>query len=458
MESRFFGDEKLKILVVDDESAIRDTLRMILEFEGVEVLEAEDGYKALEIVKRKDVDVIILDIKMPGMDGIECLSKLREIGNDAPVVMISGHATVNSAIESIKLGAFDFIEKPLQKERILVSIKNAYEKLTLQRKSLYSSFDKDILVGKSKQICNLRKIIEQVSPTPVTVLILGESGTGKELVAREIHRGSKRANAPFIHVNCAAIPDELIEAELFGFERGSFTGAIKSHRGKFAQANKGTIFLDEVGDMSPKTQAKVLRVLQEGEIEPVGGSKTLKVDVRVVAATNKDLEEEIAKGNFREDLYYRLNVFPIVTPPLREHKEDIPLLVDYFVKKFVYRGYRYKEFTTGALEALAEYNWPGNVRELKNFVERLLILVSKPKVEADDVRKFLVGGSKGFLEKSILEVKTLREFKEVTEKMFILYKLERNNWNITKTAREIDTPRSNLYKKIEQYNLKRGLS
>ncbi|HEX9942551.1 MAG TPA: sigma-54 dependent transcriptional regulator [Thermoanaerobaculia bacterium] len=450
------GDSyRASVLVVDDEAAIRDSLHMILEYEGYRVEEAASGSQALSKVAERAPDAIVLDIKMPEMDGLELLKALRERGYDMPVLMISGHADVATAVEATRRGAFDFFEKPLQRERVLLSLRNAVEAYKLQAENRNLRSEPEQLIGTSAAMRRLRETIEKAAPTPATVLITGESGTGKELAARAIHRLSSRRDRPIVQVNCAAIPEELIESELFGHEKGSFTGAVRKQTGKFVTADGGTIFLDEIGDMSARTQAKVLRVLQNGEVEPVGAERTIQVDVRVVAATNRSLEEEIAAGRFREDLYYRLNVIPVRTPALREHLEDLPLLVEHFVRRYAdQNNYKPKEFSADALAHLKALPWKGNVRELKNLVERLLILTPGDVVSREDVIA-ATGGARPELSTSLLAVETLREFRDLSERMFLLHKLEENNWNVTQTAQAIDTPRSNLYKKLDQYDIHR---
>ena len=443
------------VLVVDDEASIRESLRMILEYEGYGVEEAENGSQALARVADGAPDAVVLDIKMPEMDGLEVLTAFNERGYDMPVLVISGHADVPTAVEATQRGAFDFFEKPLQRERVLVSLRNAIQSHRLEAENRVLRTEPDEIIGSSTAMKKLRETIEKAAPTPATVLITGESGTGKELVAKAIHEGSSRSGKALVQVNCAAIPDELIESELFGHEKGSFTGAVRKQTGKFVAAHGGTIFLDEVGDMSARTQAKVLRVLQNGEVEPVGAAKTVRVDVRVIAATNRDLEEEIAAGRFREDLFYRLNVIPVRTPPLRERLEDIPLLVDYFVRRYSRQNnYRPKELEPEAMSYLQALPWRGNVRELKNLVERLLILAPGETITEDDVLT-VTGGARPDVEGAIFAATTLREFRETTERMFILQKLDENDWNVTQTANSIDTPRSNLYKKLDQYDIRR---
>ncbi|HTI36474.1 MAG TPA: sigma-54 dependent transcriptional regulator [Vicinamibacterales bacterium] len=453
---------KARILVVDDEAEIRRSVRMILEYEGHDVQEASSGPEALALVQREPPDLVFLDIKMPGMDGLEVLQKLRELNDDVPVVIISGHATVTTAVEATKLGAFDFIEKPLSSERVLVTIRNALDQTRLadENRSLKRAVEaRHQMVGESPALRQIWDSIKRAAPTNATVLLLGESGVGKELVARAIHRNSLRSRERFVQVNCAAIPEELIESELFGHEKGSFTGATEKQIGKFEQADRGTIFLDEVGDMSAKTQAKVLRVLQEGEVERLGSARTIKVDVRVIAATNKDLEAEIEKGNFREDLYFRLSVIPIRVAALRDRREDVPVLVRHFVDLFSRENNRRPQrFTPAALEYLQKARWKGNVRELKNTVERLLIMTPGDAIDVDDLREVVrmdaprpAAGNSGAIDAEKERPGTLREFKESAEREFLVQKLRENGWNISKTAEVIGTPRSNLYKKLEQY-------
>ncbi|MDY7095893.1 MAG: sigma-54 dependent transcriptional regulator [Acidobacteriota bacterium] len=446
---------KATVLVVDDEESIRESLRMILEYEGYRVDEAAGGSAALTRVAAGSPDAVLLDIKMPEMDGLEVLKAFRERGYDMPVLMITGHGDVSTAVEATRAGAFDFFEKPLQRERVLLSLRNAVESFQLQQENKTLRHEPDELIGASPAMRRLQETIEKAAPTPATVLITGESGTGKELVARAIHRLSARSDKAFVQVNCAAIPDELIESELFGHEKGSFTGAVRKQAGKFVVADGGTIFLDEIGDMSQRTQAKVLRVLQNGEVEPVGAGSSIRVDVRVVAATHRNLEEEIAEGRFREDLFYRLNVVPIRTPPLRERLEDVPLLVDYFVRRYANaNNYRAKEFSPEALAYLKSLPWKGNIRELKNLVERLLILAPDDELSKDDVIT-AAGGAQPELSSALMAIKTLREFRETAERLFLLEKLDENEWNVTQTAQAIETPRSNLYKKLDQYDIQR---
>src|SRR5687768_5661233 len=385
---------KTRILVIDDDAAIRDSLRMTLEYNGYEFVGAATGPEGLALAEREAADLVLLDIKMPGMDGMDVLTRLRSMDETMPVVMISGHGTTSTAVEAIKRGATDFLDKPFEStDRLLVTIGNALEqgRLRVENKTLKKDADvRHQMVGESAALKQVMAAVGRAAPTNATVLIQGESGVGKELVARTIHRNSLRRRERFVQVNCAAIPEELIESELFGHEKGSFTGATEKQVGKFEQADKGTIFLDEVGDMSPKTQAKVLRVLQEGEVERLGSARTIKVDVRVIAATNKDLEEEIAQGRFREDLYYRLKVIPISVPPLRARPDDIPLLVRHFADLFSRDNNRKPaRFTPAAMEVIQTHRWKGNVRELRNTVERLIIMSPSDTVDAPDVRGVL---------------------------------------------------------------------
>ena len=382
----------MKILIIDDERSIRNSLREILSDEGYEVEVAEDGAEGLKAATASHYDVIFCDIKMPVMDGTEVLSKLAEEEVDSAIVMISGHADIGTAVDCIKKGAFDFIEKPLDLNRILITIKNATDKATLttQNKVLKKKvFGTARMIGESAPMQHIRDIVAKVAATPARVLIEGPNGSGKELVARSLHAQSDRAAAPYIEVNCAAIPSELIESELFGHEKGSFTSAIKQHKGKFEQADGGTLFLDEIGDMSLAAQAKVLRVLQENKLSRVGSDADIKVDARVTAATNKDLTKEIAEGNFREDLYHRLSVIVIKVPSLDERKEDIPLLVDYFVEQICSEtAMPRKSFSPEAVKALQERSWKGNIRELRNVVERLLIL-GEDVITPDNVKEYV---------------------------------------------------------------------
>ncbi len=446
------------VLVVDDEGSIRESLRMILEYEGYLVDEAANGPQALARIADRAPDAVMLDIKMPEMDGLAVLSAFRERGYEMPVLIISGHGDVTTAVEATRRGAYDFFEKPLKRDRVLLSLRNAIDSYRLKTENRVSRHEPDDLVGTSAAMKRLRETVEKAAPTPATVLITGESGTGKELVARAIHQQSARRERAFVQVNCAAIPDELIESELFGHEKGSFTGASRKQIGKFVAAHGGTLFLDEIGDMSARTQAKVLRALQNGEVEPVGAAGSIRVDVRVVAATHRDLPAEIAEGSFRQDLYYRLNVIPVHTPSLREHLDDLPMLVDYFVRRYAEaNNYGSKDFAEDALSHLRTMPWKGNVRELKNLVERLLILSPEPTITKQDLVQ-LTGGGQPEISDSLLAIKTLREFRDFSERLFLVHKLDENHWNVTQTAQSIETPRSNLYKKMEQYDIRRDES
>jgi two-component system, NtrC family, nitrogen regulation response regulator NtrX len=449
---------KARILVVDDEVEIRRSVRMILEYEGYDVMEAASGPEGVALAEKESPDLVFLDIKMPGMDGLEALQRIKASNEAVPVVIISGHGTVSTAVEATKAGAFDFIEKPLASERVLVTIRNALDRTRLadENRTLRRAAEvRHQMVGESPGLRQVWDAIKRAAPTNATVLLLGESGVGKELVARSIHRNSLRSRERFVQVNCAAIPEELIESELFGHEKGSFTGATEKQIGKFEQADRGTIFLDEVGDMSPKTQAKVLRVLQEGEVERLGSARTIKVDVRVIAATNKDLEQEIEKGTFREDLYFRLSVIPIRVPPLRDRREDVPALVRHFADLFSRENNRRSpRFTAAALDYLQKARWKGNVRELKNTVERLIIMTPGEVVDVDDLREVVRLEQKAPpAAEAEKNPNTLREFKESAERAFLVSKLREHSWNISKTAEVIGTPRSNLYKKLEQYGI-----
>ena len=447
-----------RVLVIDDETGIREAIRMTLEYEGYKIDEARSGQEGLDKAAKVPYDAILLDIKMPVLDGIEVLENLREQRIATPVVMVSGHGDVHTAVECTKRVAFDFLEKPLNRDKLLLTVRNAVRQRSLEEENteLRGKQEKEYqLVGNASTMAELKSQIERAAPTKATVLITGESGTGKELVAREIHRRSSRANRPFIQVNCAAIPNELIESELFGHKKGSFTGAVRDQVGKFVAADEGTIFLDEIGDMSLGAQAKVLRVLQEGDVEPVGSATVVKVDVRVIAATNKNLEEEIRNGRFREDLYYRLNVIPMRTPPLRERRDDVATLAQHFAQLFSEEhNYHPKKFTDAALKALSDAPWRGNVRELRNMIERLVIMVPADRIDVTDLPAEFFRTPTDIIS-TAMRLATLQEFKDEAEKAFIIAKLREHGWNVSKTAEAIDTPRSNLYKKIEQYNIKR---
>ena len=443
------------ILIIDDEGSIRNTLSGVLKDEGFNVLLAEDAEKGLSLVKEEGPDLILLDIWMPGMDGMEALKRIKVETPSVPVIMMSGHGTIETAVQATKLGAYDFVEKPLSLDKILLCAGNALSlhRLEEENKRLREKYSEwHEMVGESGAMKKLKEQINTVAPSNAWVLITGENGTGKELVASLIHRKSQRRKKPFIDVNCAAIPEELIESELFGHEKGAFTGAVSSKRGKFDLANGGTLFLDEIGDMSLKTQSKILRIIQEQRFERVGGEKSVQVDVRVIAATNKDLLEEIRLGNFREDLYYRLNVVPFEVPPLRERQEDIPMLIDKFVPLYCAdAGAEEKRFEMDALKVLELYSWPGNVRELKNLVERLVIMTPGATIKKADLPPSISGEVKQG--HTFEKYATLKEAKSSFERDFIVEKLLENEGNISKTAGAIGVERSNLHKKIKTYGL-----
>jgi two-component system nitrogen regulation response regulator NtrX len=458
---------KTRILVIDDESAIRDSLRMTLQYEGYECVGAATGQEGLALVEREAFDLVLLDVKMPGMDGMEVLARLHASNDALPIIMMSAHGTPSTAVDAIRRGALDFLEKPFEStERLRVTIQNALEQARLrdENRSLKKAVEvRHQMIGDSAALKQVMAAVARAAPTHATVLIQGESGVGKELVARTIHRNSLRSRERFVQVNCAAIPEDLIESELFGHEKGSFTGATEKQVGKFEQADRGTIFLDEVGDMSPKTQAKVLRVLQEGEVERLGSARTVKVDVRVIAATNKNLEEEIEKGHFREDLYFRLAVIPVYVPPLRERPEDVPALVRHYMEFFTRENnVRQKRITPAALEALQRHRWKGNIRELRNTVERVIIMTGGDTIDVADlpdvIRMPAPGAGAGAAARAGADAApgkagTLRAFKDTAERAYLVGKLREHGWNISKTADAIDTPRSNLYKKLEQYQI-----
>jgi two-component system nitrogen regulation response regulator NtrX len=454
-----------KILIIDDERAIRSTLREILEYEDFEVDDVDNGIDGLKLIEKEDYNLVLCDIKMNQMDGMEVLTEGLAIKPDLPFIMISGHGTVETAVEASKRGAYDFITKPPDLNRLLITVRNALERgnLVTETKVLKRKVSKtrDIL-GESNPINKIKETIERVAPIDTRVFITGANGSGKELVARWLHQKSSRAQAPFIEVNCAAIPSELIESELFGHEKGSFTSAIKQRIGKFEQANNGTIFLDEIGDMSLSAQAKVLRALQENKITRVGGEKEIEVNVRVIAATNKNILKEIEDGNFRMDLYHRLSVILIHVPSLSERTDDIPILAQSFCEEICNEyNMPVKKFTDGAITALKALPWTGNIRELRNMVERLIILSDKV-ITDNDVRTFANPSGPQSSESQAVAAQTnydqfanFQEYKDYAEKEYIKYKLEKNNWNVSKTADDIDIQRSHLYSKIEKYRLKR---
>jgi two-component system nitrogen regulation response regulator NtrX len=439
----------LNILIVDDEPSIRDSLSGVLEDEGYHPAATDSGESCLELVRKKAFDVLLLDIWLPGMDGLDVLQKVRELENPPEVIIISGHATIETAVRATKLGAFDFLEKPLSIDKTLILLKNALEakKLRDENKDLKKQLaPKTAIVGDSVPMKALRQQIHLMAPTNGRVLIFGESGTGKELVAHAIHGQSLRRDETFVEVNCAAIPEDLIESELFGHRRGSLATVAENKEGKFLKADGGTLFLDEVGDMSLKTQAKVLRTLEEQNFTPVGGEEPVTVDVRVIASTNKDLEEEISRGNFREDLFYRLNVVPFSVPPLRERKEDIPLLAEHFLKEFSGRyGRRPREITDEAVEGLMRYSWPGNVRELRNVIERIVIM--NPTTVRFD-RKHLPPLVYRDGSRRTSDFLTLHQARSAYERDYILKKLDENHGNISRAAEVLGLERSHLYRKM----------
>jgi two-component system nitrogen regulation response regulator NtrX len=441
------------ILIVDDERPILSSVGGVLKDEGYEVSTAETGVDALRMVKEAAPDLVLLDVWMPGMDGLEALARMRESNPDAAVIVMSGHGSIDTAVKAVKLGAYDFIEKPLSLDKLSLSVKNALDKKRLEEENRdlkARAMGQHEIVGVSEQIRALKDAIALAGPTNGRVLISGENGTGKELVARAVHKLSLRASGPFVTVNCAAIPEELIESELFGHEKGSFTGATAQRKGKFELAHTGTIFLDEIADMSLSTQAKVLRTLQENEIQRVGGTRTIKVDVRVIAASNKVLEDEIRAGKFREDLYYRLNVIPLSVPPLRERREDIPLLVEYFFAHFAEDSRnRPKKVTPEAMRLFVAYPWPGNVREMKNIIERLVIMTPGGSItEAQVPPPIRQAAPAGPAIHGTYTHNSLREARAEFEKEFITNSLRQNDWNVSRTAEALKVERSNLHRKI----------
>ncbi|MCU0621696.1 MAG: sigma-54 dependent transcriptional regulator [Gemmatimonadales bacterium] len=449
-----------RVLIVDDEPAIRQALKQVLEYEGMTTRTAGSGGEAITVYPEYRPHLTFLDVKMAGIDGLETLTRLRELDPHGVVVMISGHGTVQTAVEATQRGAFDFLEKPLDTDRLLVTVRNALRQVALtgENERLREAVSERYrMVGDAPALKVVRDLIAKVGPTSARVLITGQNGSGKELVARALHEASPRRQRPFVELNCAAIPGELIESELFGHMKGSFTGAIADRAGKFEQADGGTLFLDEIGDLSLAAQAKLLRVLQEGVVTRIGGAKSASVDVRVLAATNKDLREEIGEGRFREDLLYRLNVVEIEVPPLRERLEDVPKLVEYFADHIAASaGVPLRRFGDDALARLVRRPWPGNVRELRNAVERLLILGSGRQITAADVDRLLppVDDEASPVLTSAAPL-TFESFKQEAERNFLVQKLREHDWNVSETARVLKMPRSNLYKKIERYGLKR---
>jgi two-component system, NtrC family, nitrogen regulation response regulator NtrX len=443
-----------KILIVDDEEGIRDSLASILRDERYTVETAPSAEEALERIAKGDFQVILLDVWLPGIDGMEALSRIQAVSRPPAVIMISGHGSIETAVRATKLGAFDFIEKPLSLEKIIVLVRNALQQRRLEeenralRSELVHRYQ---VIGDSVPMKALRQQIAVTAPTNGRVLIYGESGTGKELVARALHVNSLRNKAPFVEVSCAAIPEDLIESELFGHVKGTFSGAGEDKIGKFQKANGGSLFLDEVGDMSHRTQSKVLRALEEQRIEPIGSNQALRVDVRVIAATNKNLEQEISRGSFRQDLFYRLNVIPFYVPPLRDRKEDIPVLARYFLNEFSAEyGKKTRELSEGALEILMRYPWPGNVRELKNLVERLVIVCPQARIEPHHLPPELF---RGVAESPQQPYSTLHEARSAYEREFILRKLQEHRWNMTQTASALGLERSHLYRKMKSLGI-----
>ena len=454
--------KKSRILITDDEKSIRNALREILEFENYAISEAENGEEALGIIQKEPIDLVLLDIKMTGMDGIEVLEKVKEMKPELPVIMISGHGNIKIAVEATKTGAFDFLEKPPDLNRLLISVRNALKSSELMKENLQirtELYGETEIIGKSPAMIRIKELINKVAVSNSRVLITGENGTGKELIARSIHNKSRRASKKFVDVNCAAIPADLLESELFGHEKGAFTGASSQRIGKFEQADSGTLFLDEIGDMSAESQAKVLRALQENQITRVGGNKRIDVDVRVLSATNKDLQQEIESNQFREDLFHRLNVIPIHLPPLRERREDIPVLATWYLRKLsqdeiIFSG---KTFSDDALEKMKEQHWPGNIRELQNVVERLALLSSGDQITAKEIDQLVLSkkSPKNQLDRLLDETDSFHEYKEEAERLFLLRKLEKYNWNVSATADAIDIQRSHIYNKMKKYQIER---
>ncbi len=444
-----------RILVIDDEVYIIKTLASILQDEGHLVFPAETGEGAMKFLASNEVDLIVLDVWLPDADGLELLERIKKIYPEIAVIMISGHGSIDIAVKSTRMGAFDFIEKPPSMERVITSVSNALEQVRLKRENLklkQESFIEDEMIGRSKKILNIKKVIETAAGTNARVFITGDSGTGKELIARAIYQRSKRLDKPFVKVNCAAIPTELIESELFGHEKGAFTGAVNRRIGKFELANMGTLFLDEVCDMSLAAQAKVLRVLQEQQFERVGGNETIDVDVRIIAGTNIDVKKAIDEGKFREDLYYRLNVIPVEAPPLSERDGDMELLANYFLKKSSNEhGIGIKEIDSAGMKFLQDHTWPGNVRELKNVIERLVIMVPGEVITDDDIKKHLE--SYDYDDIVISNSSSLKKAREEFERNYIISSLKKNNRNITLAAKELGVERTNLHRKIKQYSI-----
>ncbi|MGD1007738.1 MAG: sigma-54 dependent transcriptional regulator [Ignavibacteriaceae bacterium] len=447
------------ILIIDDEKEICESIKMILDYEHYNVDYSTVTLQGIEKLFANKFSCLLLDIQMPEMNGFEVLKKLKENNSSTPVIIISAHGSIENAIKATRLGAFDFIEKPVDRDKLLISVRNAVEqyKLLNENAEIKKSLQPETeILGKSKAIQDILELIDRVAPIDTRVLITGENGTGKELVARALHNKSSRKGKPFVEVNCAAIPNELIESELFGHEKGSFTGAFQQRIGKFELADKGTIFLDEVGDMSLQAQAKVLRVIEDNKIERVGSAKKIEVDVRILAATNKNLQEEIDKGNFREDLFHRLNVIPIQIPPLRERIGDVPILVSHFASDITLKHKKPSvKFSDDALKFLQSLSWSGNIRELRNAVERIIILTDKKELTGKDI-EYLVTGGKSSLVDIIDTSNSFQEFKDKAEKAFIVKQLKANDWNISKTAEALEIQRSHLYNKIKKYGIEKA--
>ncbi|MCH7964420.1 MAG: sigma-54-dependent Fis family transcriptional regulator [Bacteroidetes bacterium] len=447
------------ILIIDDEIQICESIKMILDYAGYDSTYTTDAKEGLKKLANNQYSALLLDIQMPEITGFDVLKKVKVSNNDLSVIIISAHGSVENAIKATKLGAFDFIEKPIDRDKLLISVRNAVEQsnLLIENKEIKKSLEGEgEILGESKAIKSILEMIDKVAPLDTRVLITGENGTGKELVARAIHQKSLRKDKPFVEVNCAAIPNELIESELFGHEKGSFTGAVQKRIGKFELANKGTLFLDEIGDMSHQTQAKVLRAIEDGKIERVGGGKKIEVDVRIIAATNKNLKEEIEKENFREDLFHRLNVIPINIPPLRERLEDIPILIEHFADDITKKHKKGTvNFNADAIQFLKSLNWSGNVRELRNIVERIIIIVDKREIDKKDI-EFLFAPGQASMDDIIDGSNSFQEFKEKAERAFILKQLNINNWNISKTAEMLEIQRSHLYNKMKKYEIEKG--
>lgn len=446
------------VLIIDDEIQICESISMILNYEGYDVDFTTSASEGLNKFSNREFSAALLDIQMPEMNGFEVLKKIKEQKPSASVIIISAHGSVENAIKATRLGAFDFLEKPIDREKLLITIRNATDQATLKEENEEIKkkwIGEGEILGKSKAIQDILQLIEKVAPLDTRILITGENGTGKELVARAIHKKSERKEKAFVEVNCAAIPNELIESELFGHEKGSFTGAVSQRIGRFELANKGTIFLDEVGDMSLQAQAKVLRAIEDGKIERVGGGKKIEVDVRLIAATNKNLKEEIEKGAFREDLFHRLNVIPIQVPPLRDRLEDIPILIEHFANDIISKHKKPSiHFTEDAIRILQTQAWTGNVRELRNIIERIIIIVDKKEISGKDIQ-FMFAGNQQSVDNLVDTSNSFQEFKEKAERAFILKQLRANDWNISKTAEILDIQRSHLYNKMKKYGIEK---